>query len=107
MALMLSRFGYKVSSVASGEEAMDYVSRDIPDILVLDMIMDPGMDGLQTYRMISKINPNQKAIIVTGYAKPELMREARNLGIGDFIQKPCKIEKVAAAIRRELDRKGE
>ena len=48
------------------------------DLVVLDMIMDPGMDGLDTYIKILEIHPNQKAIIVSGFAETERVARARS-----------------------------
>ena len=102
---MLSMLGYRVSSVSSGEDAVEYMKNNKADIILLDMMMDPGIDGLDTYRLISQINPGQKAIIISGYAPTQRVSEARRLGVGNFIEKPCKMEKLGLVIRRELDRK--
>ena len=102
---MLNMLGYRVNSVSSGEEAVEYIRNNKADIILLDMMMDPGMDGLDTYRLISRINPGQKAIIISGYAQSQRVSEARRLGVGNFVEKPCKMEKLGLAMRRELDRK--
>jgi DNA-binding NtrC family response regulator len=101
---MLTRLGYRVEAVASGEEAVDHVNRKTADLVVLDMIMDPGIDGLETYRRIRKINPRQRAIIVSGFSQTERVREAQELGAGTFVRKPYVLEKIGLAVRRELDR---
>jgi len=49
---MLTRLGYQAGAVSSGEEALNYLKTNRADLIVLDMIMDPGMDGLETYRRI-------------------------------------------------------
>ena len=103
---MLDQLGYRVNSVSSGEEAVEYIRNNEADIILLDMMMDPGMDGLDTYRLISQINPGQKAIIISGYAPSQRVLEARRLGVWNFVEKPCKMEKLGLAMRRELDRKG-
>jgi CheY-like chemotaxis protein len=54
---MLTKLNYKVTSVASGEEAVDYLKTNRADLIVLDMIMDPGIDGLETYEKVLEINP--------------------------------------------------
>ena len=54
---ILSQLGYEVTSVSSGEEAIDYLVDHQIDLLVLDMIMDPGIDGLETYRRIVRNHP--------------------------------------------------
>jgi PAS domain S-box-containing protein len=56
-ANMLGRLGYRVAAAASGEEAIAYLKSKKADLIVLDMIMDPGMDGMETYRRIIEISP--------------------------------------------------
>jgi len=100
----LSKLHYRVTSVPSGEAAIEYMKTGQPDLLILDMIMDPGIDGLETYRRILKLRPGQKAIIVSGFSETERVRRALELGAGAFVKKPYTIEKIGLAIRRELDK---
>ena len=102
---MLKKLNYEVSSVASGEEAIAYIKDHQIDLLVLDMIMDPGVDGLDTYMGIVEIKPKQKAIIVSGFSETERVNEAHALGAGAYLRKPYVIEKLGLAVRKELDRK--
>ena len=97
--------GYSVTAVASGEEAVEYVKDHHVDLLVLDMIMDPGIDGLETYKRIFKDQPGQRAIITSGFSETDHVREAQNLGVGAYIKKPYTMEKLGTAIRSELERK--
>jgi|GEM_PF-3282303 len=99
---ILEKLGYTVNTVASGEEAIDYFKYNIPDIIVLDMIMDPGIDGLETYRRILEICPGQKAIIASGFSETERVRGAQRLGAGAYIKKPYTIENIGLAIKKEL-----
>jgi CheY-like chemotaxis protein len=101
---MLSGLGYRVSSVSSGEEAVTYLKTNKTDLLVLDMIMDPGMDGLETYQEVIEINPRQKAIIVSGFSETDRVKKAQELGAGPYVRKPYIREKIGLAIRRELDK---
>jgi DNA-binding NtrC family response regulator len=101
---LLTQLGYDVHLVSSGEEAVEYLKGNKADILVLDMIMAPGIDGLETYQMVLKINPKQKAIIVSGFSETERVREAQKLGAGAYIKKPYIMEKIGVAIREELKR---
>jgi len=55
---MLEAIKYNVNSVASGEAAIFYLKKKSADLLVLNMTMEPGLDGLDTYRQILKINPS-------------------------------------------------
>ncbi|MBN1828232.1 MAG: PAS domain S-box protein [Deltaproteobacteria bacterium] len=106
-ASMLERLGYRVEAVAGGEDAVEYLKDKKADLVILDMIMDPGIDGLETYRRIHEMNPRQKAIIVSGYSETDRVRAAQQLGAGTFVRKPYVLEKIGLAIRNELDRKEE
>jgi PAS domain S-box-containing protein len=102
---LLTQLGYQVRVVSSGEEAVEYLKSNKADILVLDMIMAPGIDGLSTYQRIVGINPKQKAIIVSGFSETERVKEAQKLGAGAYVRKPYTIEKIGMAVREELSRK--
>ncbi len=102
---MLERLGYTVASVASGEAAVEYVKDHSMDLIVLDMIMEPGINGWETYEQILKQYPNQKAIIASGFSETEDVRQAQKLGAGMFIKKPYSVKKIGRAIREELGKK--
>jgi CheY-like chemotaxis protein len=78
-----------------GEAAVEYLRANKADLIVLDMIMDPGIDGLETYRRILEIRPRQKAIIVSGFAKTDRGGTAQALGAGEYVKKPYVIEKLS------------
>ena len=101
---MLTRLGYEVNAAASGEEAIDYLKTHRVDLMVLDMIMDPGIDGLETYQRVVRINPKQKAIIVSGFSETNRVKKAQELGAGAYVKKPYVLEKIGLAVRNELDR---
>jgi len=103
-AEMLNRLGYQVSTVSSGEEALSHIKNFFVDLLILDMYMDPGMDGLDTYRQVLTVRPNQKAIITSGYAETLRIKEAQELGAGMYLKKPYLFVDFALAIRSELDK---
>jgi len=103
-AEMLRNLNYQVSIVDSGEAAIAYIKEHQVDLLVLDMIMDPGMDGLDTYRRVLEIQPQQKAIIVSGFSESDRVHAAHALGAGGYVKKPYVMEKLGLAVRKELDR---
>jgi len=80
------------------------VKQDPPDLVVLDMIMDPGIDGLETYRRLLDINAGQKAIIASGFSESEKVRAALRIGAGAYLKKPYLLDKIGMAVRAELDR---
>ncbi|MCP4370613.1 MAG: response regulator, partial [Deltaproteobacteria bacterium] len=85
---MLDILGYKTKAVSSGEEAVEYLKENTVDLLLLDMIMDPGINGRETYERIIKIHPNQKAVIVSGFAETDEVKKTQELGAGKYIKKP-------------------
>ena len=74
------------------------------DLLLLDMIMDPGIDGLDTYEQILALHPGQKAIIASGFSETNRVKKARKLGAGQYIKKPYTLERIGTAIRSVLDK---
>ena len=101
---MLRKLGYSTETLASGEEAVEYLKNKQASLVILDMIMDPGIDGLETYRKIAEHRPGQKAIIVSGFAETDRVKEAQKLGAGQYLKKPYTLEKIAIAVRIELDK---
>lgn len=101
---MLKELDYSVVSVSSGEEAIEYLKTNKADLLVLDMIMDPGMDGLDSYKKILEIHPGQKAIIASGFSETDRVKELQSLGAGAYIRKPFLLEKIGLAVKKELEK---
>jgi PAS domain S-box-containing protein len=101
---MLGKLGYVVTSVSSGEAAVEYMQSRTVDLIVLDMVMLPGMDGLETYRRIITLHPGQKAIIASGFSESKRVKSLQKLGAGAYVRKPYTLEKIGLAVRRELDR---
>jgi signal transduction histidine kinase/CheY-like chemotaxis protein len=99
---MLDKLGYKAKAVSSGQEAVAYLKENTIDLLLLDMIMDPGISGRETYERIIAFHPNQKAIIVSGFTETDEVRETQKLGAGKYIKKPLTLEKIGLAIKEEL-----
>lgn len=102
-AQILQQLSYRVDTVASGEEAVEYIKSHSPDLVLLDMIMEPGMDGLETYKKILDVRPGQKTILVSGFSETERVREAQELGAGEYVKKPYLIETIGVAVRRALN----
>jgi PAS domain S-box-containing protein len=100
---MLEELGYRVEVAAGGARAVEYLQSSKVDLVVLDMIMDPGIDGLETYRRIAEIHPGQRAIIVSGFSETDRVKEAQRLGAGAYLRKPFMIKRLGHAVRQELD----
>jgi CheY-like chemotaxis protein len=100
----LSILGYSVAVVSSGEEAVEYLKDKKVDLLLLDMIMDPGINGLDTYKRVLELHPRQKAIIASGYSETDLVHEAQKLGAGQYLKKPYNLEHLGTAASMELSK---
>jgi CheY-like chemotaxis protein len=101
---MLTKLGYRVETVAGGEEAVAFLTDHPVDLVILDMIMEPGIDGLETYTRIQTQHPEQKTLIVSGYSETARVRKAQRLGAGAYVKKPFDIQTIGLAIRGELDK---
>jgi two-component system, cell cycle sensor histidine kinase and response regulator CckA len=101
---MLTMLGYSAHTVSSGEEAVEYLKKHSMDLIVLDMIMDPGIDGLDTYKKILEMHPGQKAIITSGFSETDRVGEAQRIGAGAYVKKPYTLEKIGLAVKAELEK---
>ncbi|MDY6903727.1 MAG: histidine kinase N-terminal 7TM domain-containing protein [Thermodesulfobacteriota bacterium] len=113
MARILEKLGYTPITVNGGEAALEWLTektensvdseKQMPvDLLLLDMIMDPGMDGLDTYKAIRKRFPPIKTIIISGYAENDRIRETLAMGASSYIKKPFTLEAFGVMIRKTL-----
>jgi len=104
---ILSQLGYSVKTAESGEQALELLKRDPVDLVVLDMIMVPGIDGLETYERIIELHPKQKAIIASGYSETDRVKKAQRLGAGRYVKKPYTVRKIGLAVKGELAKQQE
>jgi PAS domain S-box-containing protein len=101
---LLGRLGYSTWCVPSGEEAVESVKTQKPDLVLLDMIMDPGMDGLETYRHMLALYPELPAVLVSGYTMTQAVRDARDLESILFLKKPYALDSLGTTVRQALSR---
>ncbi len=95
---LLTGLNYSVVTLPSGEAAVEFLGNHTADILVLDMIMDPGQNGRITYEKILNIHPRQKALIASGYAEDDDVRATLALGAEGFVGKPYTLETISSSI---------
>jgi PAS domain S-box-containing protein len=103
---LIEVLGYSVAGVNSGEDCLNRVKEEAQpyDLIILDMVMESGRDGLGTFIELKKLNPKQRVILMSGFTKAARnVTTAQQLGAGVYLRKPLTIERVAAAIRSELD----
>ena len=102
VSILLEKLGYEAYSVTSGEEAIEYLKSNTVDLVMLDMIMDPGINGRETYERVIKIHPDQKAIIMSGFAETEEVEIVQKLGAHQFLKKPLTLQKIGLALKEEF-----
>ncbi len=99
---MLESCGYQAAAVSSGEQAIEAVRQCPPDLIIIDMLMPPGLNGKETYLEIIKKHPAQRAIIVSGFSESNDVIEALAAGAHRFIYKPYSTEQLARAVKDAL-----
>lgn len=104
ISMILKRLKYRVFTFSSGEAAIEYIKSNPVDMVILDMIMGAGMDGLDTYRKIIEIRPNIKSLIVSGFSETDRVKETQRLGAGEYLSKPFTMEQLGVAVKKELAR---
>jgi DNA-binding NtrC family response regulator len=85
--------GYKVATAADGAEAIRLVKERHYDIIFLDIKL-PGIDGVETFERVKKIDPKAVVIMMTGYTEEDLVKRAVSGGAYTCIYKPFAMEKV-------------
>ena len=104
-AKMLELLHYRVSTVNSGEDALEFLENEEVDLLLLDMLMEPGMSGRETYEKICARWPKQRAIIASGYSASKDAEAVLHMGVGAFIKKPYSFDDLGSAIAQVLKQK--
>jgi len=90
----------------SGEQALEFVSEEEPDVMVLDILM-PGMDGMEVLRRVRSMYPQIQVIIHTGHGNDLDEVEAWNLGVFDYLKKPVDIDLLVERIKAAYLNKSE
>lgn len=101
LAEYLKDFGYEVTCVPNGQEALNQYKKNPFDIVISDLIMSP-VDGMELLGKIIKIDPDVIFIMITGYPSIESALKAITKGAKDFITKPFNVDEIKLKIERTL-----
>ncbi len=104
MKRLLDAEGHKAQAAGSALEALDILSKESFDVVILDVRM-PEMTGVEALKRIRKIDPYMEVIIMTGYASVDTAREIMSTGAFDYLFKPYSIETLLEKIEAAYDRK--
>jgi PAS domain S-box-containing protein len=99
--MALERVGYSVTALESGEAAVRFLADHPQDVVIIDMVME-GIDGAETLRRIREMYPDQKAMLLTGYATSERAQVALALGNCEVLAKPIQVSTLTGAIHRAI-----
>lgn len=101
-ANILEKLNYTVTTLPSGEAAVDYLKTHAADLVILDMIMEQGMDGYEAYNRITRMHPGQKTIITSGFAGKYREKRSLESGAVSFLKKPYRLEDMGLAVKKAL-----
>ncbi|HDK41657.1 MAG TPA: sigma-54-dependent Fis family transcriptional regulator, partial [Nitrospirae bacterium] len=96
--------GYEVATAGSGEQALTLLKELSPEVILLDVWMPDGIDGLETLKRIRKSSPETAVIMISGHASIDIAIQATKLGAYDFLEKPLSLDRVLLQIKRALER---
>ncbi|MFC1555769.1 response regulator [candidate division KSB1 bacterium] len=91
------------SFVYDGEEALNFVKEEEPEVMILDLKM-PGIDGLEVLRQVKQTNPDVEVIILTGHGSEREKTAAKEMGVFAYLNKPLDIEELAEAMKAANDK---
>jgi two-component system OmpR family response regulator len=102
----LQRRKIEATGVRSGEEAIEVMKKKAFDVVILDIKMPGGMDGIETLREIKRIQPLAEVILLTGHASVETSIEGMKLGAFDYLIKPIKLEELLTKMAAAFEKKS-
>jgi DNA-binding NtrC family response regulator len=102
----LQKRNINTAGARSGEEAIEIMKRKLFDVVILDVKMPGGMDGIETLREMKKIQPLAEVLLLTGHASVETSIEGMKLGAFDYLLKPIKIEDLMSKMAQAFEKKS-
>jgi len=100
----LQRVGYTVSEASSGEEAMEILTSQPFDVVLTDIRMPPGLDGVELVRRIKEQSADTIVILMTGYPSLSTAVEALRLGAHDYLIKPSSSQDIRQSVAKGVER---
>jgi two-component system alkaline phosphatase synthesis response regulator PhoP len=100
----LQRVGYSVREATSGEDALDIISAEPFDVVLTDIRMPPGLDGVELIRRIKDTDPDTIVILMTAYPSLPTAVEGLRLGAHDYLIKPSSSQDIRQSVARGVER---
>lgn len=99
----LVRRGFDVTLAETGMRALDILSREEFDVVILDVKM-PGLDGVDTFREVKRMAPDLPVVLLTGHGNIQQAFETSREGVHEYLTKPCDVEEIARVVREAAER---
>lgn len=101
---LLKKEGYSVTGVSNGFQAIELAKKSLFELIVADVRLPKGMDGIEAVSMIKGLRPEIKVIviIITGYADENAPVRALRMGVDDYLYKPFKTEVFLHSVERNI-----
>jgi DNA-binding NtrC family response regulator len=101
----LNKRNIDTTGCSSGEEALEVMKKKLFDVVILDIKMPGGMDGIEALREMKKIQPLAEVILLTGHASVETSIEGMKIGAFDYLLKPIKLEELITKLAQAFEKK--
>jgi DNA-binding NtrC family response regulator len=105
MANELTRLGYQIEAVGTGEEAIRRIAMSEPDVVLLDLRL-PGMNGLDVLKSIHVSAPATEVVMLTGHGSIDTAIESIRIGAFDYVVKPCPLDELQIRVQRAIERRS-
>jgi two-component system response regulator PilR (NtrC family) len=104
LRILLESEGFEVTSAFDGAEGIDYLKKEIYDLVITDLRM-PEVDGFQVLKTAKELFPDTVVIMITAYGTNERVIEAMKAGAYDFIHKPFQVDEIRIIINKALEKR--
>ena len=105
---MLGQYTFKVETAANGQQALDLISKEAPDLMLLDLMM-PGIDGFEVIRRVRAFEKTKDMpiIILSALNSEADIVKGMELGANDFVNKPIIMERLINSVAKQINKLGE
>jgi len=97
--------GFEVFTAPSGEEGLKQIEKLRPDVVLLDVLMPSGIDGIETLRRIKGSGSDTAVIMISGHGTIDMAVTAMELGALDFIEKPLSVDRILIRLNQALEKR--
>ena len=97
--------GYAILKADNGQDGVELVKKHHPDVILLDVKLQAGMDGVEVLQEIKRHHPKAKIVMITGFVEEVMERKIKELGVDAYIEKPFTPPQIINAVKGVLQKK--